>query len=395
MHMQRTNFIAGHRTVNNARTLGVAALVATIAAIAAGASAAAPIAATAAAQSATGASWEVGLGDKVPTPIMATAVKGRMPAFNERGITSVLVFFSTQDAVSRQALSRLDAIAQRFGKQAAVVAITDEPVSTLREFTEKPDWSGRLNFVLAADPNRQAFRSFFGPQRAPQLPIAYVMKGGTVQWVGLPMDLEPVVTEVVADRWDIAAARRAAAQQQLWDSLMREVDALARGGNAEEALHKLDQACESAMDAQKAQCQGHRFTIFLAAKRIPEAIAIGEQILAKPANDKQAAGIAWSLINAVPGNHDALAFALKAAQASDRALKGRDAMVGAILARAYFLSDRRTEAVETARRALGFADGPDLVNALREDLRVYEGATKSKVPGASGAASGSAAGKPK
>ena len=45
MHMQRTNFIAGHRTVNHARTLGVAALLATIAAIAAGATNAALLAA--------------------------------------------------------------------------------------------------------------------------------------------------------------------------------------------------------------------------------------------------------------------------------------------------------------------------------------------------------------
>jgi len=51
-------------------------------------------------------------------------------------------------------------------------------------------------------------------------------------------------------------------------------------------------------------------------------------------------------------------------------------MVGAILARVQWLSGHRSEAAETARRALAVADSPDLRNALREDLRVYAPATK-------------------
>jgi hypothetical protein len=55
-------------------------------------------------------------------------------------------------------------------------------------------------------------------------------------------------------------------------------------------------------------------------------------------------------------------------------------MVGAILARVLWLSGRRTEAVETARRALSLADSPDLQNSLREDLRVYEPTSKQPAP---------------
>jgi hypothetical protein len=51
-------------------------------------------------------------------------------------------------------------------------------------------------------------------------------------------------------------------------------------------------------------------------------------------------------------------------------------MVGAILARVQWLSGHRSEAAETARRALAVADSPDLRNALREDLRVYAPAAK-------------------
>jgi hypothetical protein len=315
----------------------------------------------------------LGIGDKVPLPLQATPVKGRLPGFSERGVTYVLAFVHTSEASSRQAIPRLDALAQRFGRQLSVVAVSDEAELTVREFCERPEWAPKIGFVMAADPVRQAYRTFLGPRWVQPGPVAFVIRDGVVQWAGAPIDLDEVVTEVVAGKWSLDAAKRAAEQQRLWDRSMDDVDALARGGRADEALRKLDDACAIALPAQAAMCEGRRFTILLSAGRVADALACGERIVAKPANAKQPAGIAWSLMNAVPGDRGARDLALRAAQASDRTMRGRDAMVGAILARAYFLSDRRSDAAETARRALGFADSPDLQASLRDDIRVYEG----------------------
>ena len=323
----------------------------------------------------------LGIGDKVPLPLQATAVKGRLPGFAEHGVTYVLAFVHTSEASSRQAIPRLDALAQRFGKQLSVVAVSDEAVLTLREFCERPEWAPKIGFVLAADPNRQAYRTFLGPRWSQPGPLAFVLRDGVVQWVGATIDLEEVVPEVVAGKWSLDAARRAAEQQRLWDRSMDEIDALARSGRTDEALRKLDDSCGIALPAQAAMCEGRRFTILLAAGRVADALASGERIVAKPANPKQPAGIAWSLMNALPGDRGARDLALRAAQASDRAMRGRDGMVGAILARAYFLCDRRSDAAETARRALGFADSPDLQASLRDDIRVYEGGAAPKAPG--------------
>jgi tetratricopeptide (TPR) repeat protein len=207
-----------------------------------------------------------------------------------------------------------------------------------------------------------------------------VVRAGIVQWRGAPLELDSIVSAVVAEHWDISAAQRAAEQQRLWDGQMSKVDELAKSGRFDEALAALDGSCASAMPAQAALCTGRKFSLLITARRIPEALQIGAEIMRAPANDKQAAGIAWTIVNVVPGDSDALAFALKAAQSSDRALKGRDPMVGAILARVLWLSGRRTEAIETARRALSLADSPDLQNSLREDLRVYEPAVKQATP---------------
>jgi len=320
------------------------------------------------------------IGDTMPAPLLATAVRERMPSFREVGVTYVVVFFNSSDAVSRQSLPVLDTLAQRFGKKLVIVAISDEPVSVVRDFASTPEWAPKLGFVVAADPTRNSLQTVYGQGSWPTLPVAFVVRGGVVQWRGVPLDLDPIVSAVVTDHWDIAAAQRAAEQQRLWDEQMSKVDALAKAARFDEALAALDGSCASAMPAQAALCTGRKFSLLISARRIPEALTVGAEIMRAPANEKQAAGIAWTIVNVIPGDADALAFALKAAQSSDRALKGRDPMVGAILARVLWLSGRRTEAIETARRALSLADSPDLQNSLREDLRVYEPAAKPKAP---------------
>lgn len=314
-----------------------------------------------------------GLGDAFPGPLLATAVRGRMPAIRDPGTTAVVAFVRTSESASRQALPALAAAADRFGSAVSVVAISDEPASILRDFTVSPDWTDRLSFALAADPTRNAIQTVFGQNAFSELPAIFVVRGGKVQWRGAVADLGPVLADVVAGTWDIEAARRAAEQQRLWDSQMSRIDGMAKSGRVDDALAALDESCRSAMPAQQATCAGRRFSILLDARRIPDAIKAGEEMLRAPANAKQPAGIAWTIANAVPGDAAALAFALKAAEASDRALGGRDAMVGTILARVQFLSGDRELAAKTARRALQSADTPDVRRALEEDLRVYGG----------------------
>ena len=41
------------------------------------------------------------IGDAMPAPLLATAVRERMPSFREVGVTYVVVFFNSSDAVSR------------------------------------------------------------------------------------------------------------------------------------------------------------------------------------------------------------------------------------------------------------------------------------------------------
>ena len=292
-----------------------------------------------------------GLGEQFPGPLLATAVRGRIPSTREPGATSVVAFVRTSEPASRQALPQLASAADRFGSAISVVAISDEPVSVLRDFTVSPQWSDRLSFAVAADPTRNAFQTVFGTNAFPELPVVFVVRSGRVQWRGAAADLGAVLGEVVAGTWDIEAAKRAAEQQRLWDSQMSRIEGMAESGRVDEALAALDESCRSAMPAQQATCAGRRFSMLVEAKRVADALKVGEEILRSPANPKQPAGLAWALATAVPGDAAALAFALKAAEASDRALSGRDAMVGAILARVQFLSGDRVLAAKTARRA--------------------------------------------
>ena len=312
-----------------------------------------------------------GLGDPLPGPIVATAVRDRIPSFREPGTTYVLVFMDTSSASGRRAIPVMDRVARAHGRRAVVTSIHEDPAPTVREFADDPEWSPKLTFTVAADPTRNALQAVFGPNSWPQLPVAFVVRDGIVQWRGAPVDLEPVVEEVVAGRWDLGAAKRADEQRRLWDAELERIEAMAKSGRTDEALKALDTACQSAMPAQRSQCSGRKFQLLVDAGRVDEALAVGEEILRAPSNEKQSAGVAWSIANSIPGNPKALAFALRAAESSDRALGGKDPMVGAILARVQYLSGKQDQAAATARRALAQADTPELKKALEEDLRVY------------------------
>lgn len=321
-----------------------------------------------------------GLGDRLPLPIIVSPVVGRMPSFRDPTAVSVLAFVRTGDAKSGSCLRALDAVAKGSSGKATVAVVSDEPASLVRDFAAREGWDARASFVLAADPVRNAVQTVFGRDALPAFPTAFVIRGGVVQWQGAPEDAGVVLPEVIAGRWDVEAAKRADEQRRRWDAEMERIDAIAKEGRHDDALAALDSACAGALPAQRAQCAGRRFSYLLAAGRLDDALRVGDGIVANPANAKQAAGLAWNIANTIPGNAKALAFALRAAQASDRALGGKDAMVGAILARVQYLSGDRDGAAATARRALACADGPDVRKAIEEDLAVYAPAPRPKGP---------------
>lgn len=344
----------------------------------AAATAAAPGASAAATLAPAPAQGEITTGSRVPTPLMVTPIQGRMPSFREPEQVTVLVFVNLAKASSRDAMAQLGTLQTEYGKRVTVVAIAEEGPDDVRAFLARPEWSDRIMFTVASDPERSAIRAFFGPQSAPVFPIAFVLQQGVVQWRGKPADLAEPVAGVVRGNWDVAAAQRLAEQRELWKKLIGQVHALADAGRYDEALAKLQDVCYSAIGDQQDHCLSIRFDLLVRAGRLNDALAVGETILAKPMNAKQPAGLAWALLSKAPGDPEVCRFALRAAQASDKALRSRDPMVLAILARAQFANGHRSQAVETARRALALADTPDMTEALQEDLRQYEAATNAK-----------------
>jgi len=311
------------------------------------------------------------MGEAFPAGLSVTAVRDRMPSLRDPDVTYVVTFMDTSSATARRSLPGMSALASRFGKRVAVVTVHEDPVSAVRAFADDPEWAPKLGFAVTADPNRHALQTVFGPNSFPNLPISFVVRGGKVQWRGAPAELVDVVPEVVEGRWDIATAVRIQEQQALWDAEFARIESMAKAGRPQDALAALDTLCQSAMPTQRAQCDGRRFSLMVEAGQVDQALGIGEAFLASPATARQAAGAAWSICNTVPGNPKAMAFALRAAEGADRALGGKDAMVGAILARVLFLEGQASRAAEVAKRALANADTPELERALREDLRVY------------------------
>ena len=282
-----------------------------------------------------------GIGEPFPSSLQATMVRGRMPSLADPRQPCVVAFVRLSEPSSRRTIPGLADAAARFGKDASVVLIADDADVVVRDFVNSPDWTARLGFAVASDARLHAVQTVFGRGAVPAFPTAYVVRGGSVLWQGSPDDVEPVLAEVIAGRWNPDAAKLAAEQQRLWDGQMKRVDVLSAAGKFDDALATLDSTCASALPAQAGTCPSRRFALLVDAKRIPQALEEGQRILGGPGGERRGAGMAWTIARKVPGDAAALAFALRAAEGADRAAGGTDSMVAGVLARVQFLSGDR------------------------------------------------------
>ena len=312
-----------------------------------------------------------GIGDPFPTSLQVTAVRGRVPSLTDAKRPVVVAFVRLVDPSSRRTIPGLADAAARFGAEVSFLLVADDSEGVVRDFANSPDWSQRLPFAVASDAPLHAVQTVFGRGAVPALPTAFVVRGGSVLWQGSPDDAEPVLTEVIAGRWSLDAAKLAAEQQRLWDGQMKRVDVLAAAQRFDEAIATLDSTCASALPAQAGTCPARRFGLLVEAGRLPAALEEGQRILAAPGGDRRGAGLAWTIARKVPGDAAALAFALRAAEGADRAAGGTDPMVAGVLARVQFLTGDRAAAAVTVRRALQHAVTPDERKSLEEDRRVY------------------------
>lgn len=370
-------------------------------------------------------------------------IKGRPVSLETARGKQILVveFWASWVQPCRESIPHLTRLQKKF-KDVVIIGVTDEESAAVKDFVTKA--GDQLDYVVAIDDRGQTIKGYMKAFGVTSIPHAFIVdKEGKVVWHGHPLaELEHVLTNVIAGKFDVAKAnQRDQAQQKLaafyeaaskglaedkLEAMGKELEALdvEVGGfdpdqkfNAAEArktvkfqglLKQYQQALETQKDnATLAELEKQLEAIApknFALADVKESIALRKVFMnyyqaatgrrgadklpqytqelldLKIQNAEALNQLAWTILTDENIKHRDLALATKLAAAGVAASDGKMAAVLDTYARALFDSGNVTEAIAQQKKALGVAKKSAEQEELERTLKHYQEKAAGKSP---------------
>ena len=337
------------------------------------------------------------LGSKAPMPEIEFVVRGDRPRFFEPGRVYVIEFWATWCGPCRKSMPHLTRIAEEFADRGVtVVGISDEDEPTVRAFLEKDEWRQKARYVLCADPDRSTHRAYMEAAGQQGIPTAFLVKEGTVQWIGHPSQLDGPLAKVLDGTWDWKAAKAtfddAMAEERAGLAKRTAMAAAMEGRDWDRALAMLDAEVAAAPPGEAQEWRAQKAQVLLLAGRGDAAYALCAEVV--KADPGMRAWLAASVLRMpdVPDRRPDVAIGWLEALAREGGQP--QPQVLSELAYAWTLKGDRAKALGFARQALDAARGlgpsaADWVAELAAQVRELE--AQDAAPAGAGAGAGDAA----
>lgn len=324
---------------------------------------------------------ELTVGDPAPKPNIEHFVRGSQPEFFAPGKTYVIEFWATWCGPCRASMPHLSDLADKYqDKGVVVVGVSDEKLDTVTGFLNKDEWKQKARYTLATDPDRSTHDAYMQAAAQQGIPTAFIVKDGTVQWIGHPMTMDQPLEEIVAGTWDMKAFKEKFAASQAENRAAMKRSAAMRearkSGDWDSIVTMLDADIAKAEGMAKVQMQMTKFNVLLVeANRPDRAYALGRELVSGNRDNAMLLNaIAWTVVDNPKVKTRDIPFALETAKAAVTASKGKDAAIMDTLARAYWESGDKSMAIETQKKAISIADAAS-ADEMKDTLQKYEGGT--------------------
>lgn len=237
----------------------------------------------------------------------------------------------------------------------------------------------KMNYVVAIDAGGREGESAVAWLKAAGvsgIPTSFVVdQKGRIAWFGHPMEMQPVLDQVLAGNFDAAAYAK---QQEQVEALGQQLNTAAQAGDWDKALKVVDEMAKlSPMLASRMDVI--RFHILLQEKHdYDAAYTQAKSLLEGSAKDDAAAlnEVSWAILAAEGVEKRDLPLAQKIAERANELTESKQPQVLDTLAKAHFDQGHVDLAIEHMTAAVKLADDPDLKKQLQETLDTYHAAKK-------------------
>ena len=138
------------------------------------------------------------VGDPAPKLSIAAWIKGSPvdPAKGKPEEVFVMEFWATWCAPCRSSMPHMSKMQEQFrGRGVTFIGISNEDKKTVEKFLKK-GFDSKMRYTVAIDSRNQTNKDWMQAAGQQGIPCAFVVKGGTVRWIGHPMDIDDVLAQV-------------------------------------------------------------------------------------------------------------------------------------------------------------------------------------------------------
>jgi len=287
------------------------------------------------------------LGDLAPALKVAEWIKGTpVDLKTGKGKNVYIVdFWATWCPPCRASIPILNELQKKYkDKGLLLVSISDEHPRLIRPFVKQ--MGPKMHFIVAADKRQATTKAYLGGVGMSGIPYVFVIdKSGRLAWHGSPFQgLDQVVELVIAGKYDLEAAVRAAKAQKM-----------------------LGQYFQAAVEADTAIKPKDKQELAKKAKKL------GRDILQLAAKSPEILDLlAWNILVLPQLKTRDLDLALKAARSAYEGTEGKEASVIDTYARALWDTGKKAEAIKHQTRAVGLAKDARMRKQFKETLEQYE-----------------------
>jgi thiol-disulfide isomerase/thioredoxin len=320
------------------------------------------------------------IGDPAPALAPAKWIKGEPVAGFDKGKLYVVEFWATWCGPCKHSIPHLSQLQARYKDITFIGQDCWEPdASAIAPYVQQ--MGDTMNYRVAVDDSPQGKMGHTWLDAAGQdsLPAAFVVDQQTrIAWIGLPMELEPVIQALEAGNFDAKKFADEAAQDQ---ADMDKVQAIAQAHDPDATLAAVEDFSKKHPNLA-VELLEFKYIALIQKKDIPAAMTVGSQMMDVYKNDAVSLNeIAWPMVDPDhPIDKPDLALAEKAATRAAELTKGQDTAVLDTLAHVYAAEGRLDKAIATDTEASKKTTDVDQLSTLAKSIESFKAQQTSATP---------------